>query len=501
MLPPMLPSILADAPEAVTLALLVVAVGLALAFEFVNGFHDTANAVATVIYTRTLPATPAVLWSGAWNLVGVLTSSGMVAFAIVGLLPPDLVLGAGSATGLAMVFSLLASAIAWNLGTWRLGLPASSSHALIGSVLGVGLANAALREGGSPLDGVNWQKAGDVMLALLFSPLVGFALSAFVLLAFRVVVRSPRFFEAPAETGRPPRAVRAFLVATCTGVSFAHGSNDGQKGMGLIVLILAGLLPGAYALRPATDAADLAALSGSATRLATSLRDSTAAPIPPDADADRTLAEFLRPTGRASDAVVAALAEECAELSTILGEIDDLDDLAENERLAVRTDLFLVGRAFTKLDRSGMAPVDETYRAERKSFSDLARRTTDFIPPWVKIAVALALGVGTTVGYRRIVRTIGEKIGKEHLTYAQGAAAEAVAAVTILAGDRYGLPISTTHVLASGVAGTMAANRSGVQGSTIRNIVLAWVLTLPVCVFLGAALFAAALYAISLAGM
>ena len=151
------------------------ALALALSFEFVNGFHDTANAVATVIYTNSLRSTHAVVWSGIWNFLGVLSSGGAVAFGILALLPVELILNVGSAAGFAMVFSLLLSAIIWNLGTWYLGLPASSSHTLIGSILGVGMANAMLRGGGSFGDGVNWGKAREVGLSLWVSPRFGFA--------------------------------------------------------------------------------------------------------------------------------------------------------------------------------------------------------------------------------------------------------------------------------------------------------------------------------------
>jgi inorganic phosphate transporter, PiT family len=156
-----------------TALFLLLALALALSFEFVNGFHDTANAVATVIYTHTLKPVYAVVWSGLWNLIGVLTSTGLVAFSVVSLLPVELVLNVGSGAGFAMVFSLLISAIIWNVGTWYLGLPASSSHTLIGSIMGVGLANSLL-SGKVFGEGVNWAKAQEVFSSLLFSPIMGF---------------------------------------------------------------------------------------------------------------------------------------------------------------------------------------------------------------------------------------------------------------------------------------------------------------------------------------
>src|ERR1700728_4877322 len=233
--------------------LLFVALLIALGFEFVNGFHDTANAVATVIYTRSLPANIAVVWSGCFNLLGVLSSSGAVAFGIISLLPVELILQVGSSAGFAMVFALLIAAIIWNLGTWAFGLPASSSHTLIGSIIGVGVTNALLH-GRSGTAGVDWSKAKEVGEALLLSPLFGFALAAVLLLLLKSVVRSPALYSAPKGKEPPPFWIRALLVLTCTGVSFAHGSNDGQKGMGLIMLILVGTVPTAYALNHAVTA-------------------------------------------------------------------------------------------------------------------------------------------------------------------------------------------------------------------------------------------------------
>ena len=230
--------------------LLGVALVIALGFEFVNGFHDTANAVATVIYTHSLIPNYAVVWSGFWNFAGVLWSSGAVAFAIISLLPVELILQVSSSAGFAMVFALLIAAIIWNLGTWWLGLPASSSHTLIGSVIGVGIANAMLN-GRSGTSGVDWDQAYGVGKALLVSPVVGFVCSALMLLIMKTLIRKPELYSEPKPNKAPPLWIRGLLIFTCTGVSFAHGSNDGQKGMGLIMLILIGTVPTTYALNRA----------------------------------------------------------------------------------------------------------------------------------------------------------------------------------------------------------------------------------------------------------
>ncbi len=202
---------------------------MALSFEFVNGFHDTANAVATVIYTHTLKPNVAVVWSGCWNLIGVLVSSGGVAFGVLALLPVELVLNVGSGAGFAMVFALLLSAIIWNLGTWYLGLPASSSHSLLGSIMGVGLANSVLAGGHEFGEGVNWAKASEVGITLLVSPIVGFVCAALLLLLCKALIKRQDLYQAPEKDKAPPLWIRALLIFTCTGVSYGHGSNDGQK--------------------------------------------------------------------------------------------------------------------------------------------------------------------------------------------------------------------------------------------------------------------------------
>ncbi len=473
---------------------LILALGLALTFEFVNGFHDTANAVATVIYTHSLPPWVAVIWSGLWNLIGVLTSTGAVAFGVISLLPVELVMNVGSAAGFAMVFSLLISAIIWNLGTWYLGLPASSSHTLIGSIMGVGLMNSLMNSTGL-FGGVNWSKAGDVGLSLLVSPVVGFVCTALLFLLVKALVHKPELYSAPDPTKVPPTWIRGILCLTCTGVSFAHGSNDGQKGMGLLMLILIGIVPGTYALNLATSADAIGKLTVMSQSAAPVIKNHAAGHALGADAAASTLSAYLRPGGAYSDSVFTALGEKNDEIAATLANHKSLSELAEDQRGTLRQQIYLTSETLGKLNKSQKLAPDEV--GPLMTYKSALDKTTRFIPSWVKVAVALALGLGTMVGWKRIVVTVGEKIGKSHLTYAQGASAELVAMITIGLADRYGLPVSTTHVLSSGVAGAMAANRSGLQTATLRNLLLAWVLTLPACVFLGAMFFAGALLLIT----
>jgi PiT family inorganic phosphate transporter len=465
--------------------LLGVALFVALGFEFVNGFHDTANAVATVIYTHSMPADAAVVWSGLFNFLGVLTSSGAVAYGIIALLPVELILQVGSSAGFAMVFALLIGAIIWNLGTWWLGLPASSSHTLIGSIIGVGLANQYVASS-TGASGVDWAQASKVAYSLLLSPLIGFFVAAVLLLTLKVVARRPELYAEPKGTQPPPWWIRGLLVLTCTGVSFAHGSNDGQKGMGLIMLILIGVVPTAYAVNRALPDKEIPAFIKTADYAAAAL--DTYAGGRTVADPHAVIGVYLR-TKQVTPDVVPALARLDRGISAQIQQHGSLRRLPADAVQNVRNDMYLTAEALKRVTKDPSQRFSKTDAALFALYRSDLERSTRFIPLWVKVSVAVALGLGTMVGWKRIVVTVGEKIGKSHLTYAQGASAELVAATMIGAADIFGLPVSTTHVLSSGVAGTMAANRSGLQGSTVRNLLMAWVLTLPAAITLSGVLF------------
>ena len=466
--------------------LLFVALLIALGFEFVNGFHDTANAVATVIYTRSLPAHIAVVWSGVFNLIGVLLSSGAVAFGIVSLLPVELILQVGSSAGFAMVFALLIAAIIWNVGTWYFGLPASSSHTLIGSIIGVGITNALLH-GRDGTSGVDWSKATEIGYALLASPLFGFALAAILLVVLKFVVRSPALYAEPKGDQPPPWWIRGILILTCTLVSFFHGSNDGQKGMGLIMLILIGTVPTAYALNrtmPASQmeqfqtnskaASDLIAAKAAGYSVLGNPRPAVTGYV-----AQHTINEGTYPS-------LAVLVQDIATQVTQYGSIARMPIETVGN---TRNDMYLASEAIRFLMKDKESDLSKDDVVKLNAYKGSLDNATRFIPNWVKIAVAIALGMGTMIGWKRIVVTVGERIGKTHLTYAQGACAEITAAATIAAADGFGLPVSTTHVLSSGIAGTMTANGSGLQLATVRNIAMAWVLTLPAAMVISGSLY------------
>jgi len=439
--------------ETSLLILLIISVILVLTFEFINGFHDTANAVATVIYTKTLPPRTAVVLSAVLNFAGVFFGGIGVAIGIVNLLPTDALLQDDVWLGMAMILALLASAIAWNFGTWYLGIPSSSSHTLIGAILGVGIAY-------SGIGGVNWAKASEVGLSLLLSPLIGLSLAALLMTLLKKSVKNQKIFEAPDGDNPPPAWIRTILILTCSGVSFSHGSNDGQKGIGLLMLVLIGILPTYYALNPEYSLKDYQNAFGVFKE-----KIEIVAKDYPKNTFDNIQAEM-------------------SSLNTLLAK----ENLDKKEAKEVRRSIIKLEKKFKEIYKK--EPTSE--KKLKTILSDFKKKTTDYAPTWVIVAIATSLGVGTMVGWRRIVVTIGEKIGKQHLTYAQGASAELIATMTIgFSSFIYSLPVSTTHILSSGVAGTMIASNGlkNLQKSTVRSIALAWLLTLPVSIGLSMIFF------------
>lgn len=449
--------------------LLVFCLLLACLFEFINGFHDTANAVATVIYTNTLKPTVAVVWSGIWNFIGVNIGGIAVAMGIVNLLPVELLIDQSLAHGLAMVFALLLSAIIWNFGTWFVGLPASSSHALIGSIIGIGLAcNFIPNSQGAA---VNWSKAQEIGLSLLISPFFGFAFAIGIMYLFKRLVKSEEIYKEPVPGKTPPTWIRAILITTCSLVSLGHGSNDGQKGVGLIMLILIGILPAQFAL----DSGYEIEKSYNNVVVIHELMSKT--------DSTKLSITELK--------LLNEIKSNCIEAGSILNTKTKVDEIALEKRFIIRKNILMISKKSKALIDKGNLTISKNDLLKLNTSLKEIKSVTDYAPKWVIIMIAISLGLGTMIGWKRIVKTVGEKIGKQHMSYAQGASAEIVAAVTVGLSSWKGLPVSTTHVLSSGIAGTMVAKKGlkNLQKKTIRNILLAWVLTLPVTILLSGSLF------------
>jgi phosphate/sulfate permease len=451
-------------------ALLVFCLVAAFAFEFINGFHDTANAVATVIYTNSLKPWVAVVWSGIWNAIGVFAGGITVAVGITSLLPVEVLTDANIHHSIALIMALLLTAIIWNLGTWYLGIPCSSSHTLIGSILGVGVAFSVISDM-SKGSTVNWGKAYDIGISLLVSPLAGFSLAILLMYILRQVVKNKAIFKEPDTTSPPPFWIRSILLLTCTGVSFSHGSNDGQKGVGLVMLILIAIVPGYFAINGSKDIDDYKS----------NLTSIQAVMAKVDTEG----------LNKSDSFEVAKFNSLVHNLSNQIAYAKEFEYLTATEKFTIRKDVILIGKASKKMLESHDLSLSVNDQKKLKSHITELKSVTDYAPSWVIIFIAIALGLGTMIGWKRIVKTIGEKIGKQHLTYAQGASSELVAASTIGLSTFLGLPVSTTHVLSSGIAGSMVASKGvkNLQPATIKSIAIAWVLTLPVTMILSGLLF------------
>jgi PiT family inorganic phosphate transporter len=258
--------------------------------------------------------------------------------------------------------------------------------------------------------------------------------------------------------------------------------------MGLIMLILVGTVPMAYALNRAMPVDQMVPFVAMAQATQQSLAKGAPVPAPAPADPRSTLSEYVR-TKAVTPELIPALAAVAGGIGAQIKEHGSLAKVPTEAVSNVRNDMYLASETIRFLEKDSAVKLDTDARSNLKAFKKQMDNATKFIPLWVKVAVAIALGLGTMVGWKRIVVTVGEKIGKTHLTYGQGASAELVAMMTIGAADLYGLPVSTTHVLSSGVAGTMAANGSGLQMATIRNLLMAWVLTLPAAILLSGSLY------------
>lgn len=451
-------------------ALLIFCIVLVCAFEFINGFHDTANAVATVIYTNTLKPWIAVIWSGIWNAIGVFMGGIAVAMGISNLLPVEVLTDTNIYHNLALILSLLLTAIAWNLGTWYLGIPASSSHTLIGSIIGVGLAYSFIAPDQS-ISYVNWGKAKDIGLSLLLSPFLGFSMAVMLMYIMKQLIRNKAIFKEAEPGSAPPLWIRAILIVTCTGVSYAHGSNDGQKGVGLLMLILIAIVPSYFALNHSVD---VASYRSQITSMQTILHK---------VDTTQLGTGDLKEMEKFNSLV--------NELSLNLGNATSLRDIDQAKQFEIRKDIIMIGKSSKNLLQSESLNLSVNDKKQLGEDVKELKTLTEYAPAWVILIIALSLGFGTMIGWKRIVKTIGEKIGKQHLTYAQGAASEVVAATTIGLSTTLGLPVSTTQILSSGIAGSMVASKGikNLQKKTIRNIFIAWALTLPVTVLMAGGLF------------
>lgn len=450
--------------------LLILCLLCACFFEFINGFHDTANAVATVIYTNSMKPTVAVVYSGLLNFAGVMLGGITVAMGIVNLLPMDALVDTNPYHGIAMILALLLSAIIWNFGTWYFGIPSSSSHTIIGSILGIGLAFYFL-PGNYGLNAVNWDKAKDTGLALLISPLAGFSVAILMMFLFKRLIKNETIYKEPIPGKMPPIWIRLLLWTTCGLVSFFHGQNDGQKGVGLLMMILIAVLPGQFSLDNSINLQSEKAHINSINSIV--LRSDTS--------------KF----GSDEKKQYHQIKKYSAHFNQNIGTAIFSSDIAIKNRFELRKDVVKITKGAEKLLKSeNFAISSKDKKIIIKEIKE-SKKLVEYAPSWVIIIISVCLGLGTMVGWKRIVKTIGEKIGKQHMSYAQGASAELVASMGIGVASAYGVPVSTTHMLSSGIAGSMVAKKGlkNLQKGTIKTIALTWILTLPVTIILSGSLF------------
>jgi len=454
-------------------SLLIVCLLAACIFEFINGFHDTANAVATVIYTNSLKPQIAVIWSGFMNFVGVYVGGIAVAMGIVNLLPISALVDQNIYHSLSMILSLIFTAIIWNLGTWYYGIPCSSTHTLIGSIFGVGLAYSFLP--GNTAVALNWLKVQDVGLSLLISPVIGFGLAMGLMVLLKKIIKSKKIFEEPSHKKPPPLWIRSLLILTCTSVSFSHGSNDGQKGIGLMMIILIGIVPGYFALNHQKTPEQLLMKVNSIHQFTNSLEKVSLS------DEDKLNVQLIN--------------IKLDSLYSYLNGEKEFNHISKEKNFLIRKEILLVSKVATnilskKIDNSEIRLSKEKRSYLQSEIKDL-KGFTEYAIWWVILLISLSLGLGTMIGWKRIVVTVGEKIGKTPLTYAQGASAEIIAAITIASSSFIGLPVSTTHVLSSGVAGVMVEKNGfkNLRKKTVKNILIAWLVTIPVTIILSSGLF------------
>lgn len=450
--------------------LFILCLTLACFFEFINGFHDTANAVATVIYTNSLKPTVAVVYSGLLNFAGVMLGGISVAMGIVNLLPMDVLVDSNPYHGIAMILALLISAIVWNFGTWYFGIPSSSSHTIIGSILGIGLAFYFL-PGEHGLNVVNWDKARDTGLALLISPLIGFSIAIIVMFIFKRLVKNEIVYKEPIPGKKPPIWIRMMLWITCGLVSFFHGQNDGQKGVGLMMMILIAILPGQFSLDSGIN------LQGTGAHIEKIQQ------LIVKADTNSLSAKEKK--------MYADIMKHSLHFNEQTTGKYSASEIALSDRFSLRKDVIKVSKNSEKLISGGNLTLSTNDIKSLTSEIKSSKKLVEYAPSWVIILISLCLGLGTMIGWKRIVKTVGEKIGKQHMSYAQGASAEIVASLGIGLASWKGVPVSTTHMLSSGVAGSMVAKKGlkNLQKGTVKTIALTWILTLPATIILSGGLF------------
>ncbi|CAL4325967.1 inorganic phosphate transporter [Buchnera aphidicola] len=455
-----------------------------LCYEAINGFHDTANAVSTLIYTRAMSAPFAVIMSGVFNFLGVLLGGLTVAYAIVHLLPNDLLLNSSSKHALAMVFSMLLSAILWNLLTWYFCLPASSSHSLIGAIIGIGLTNAMITNS-SLVEALNIPKMMNVFLSLVFSPIVGLIISGSLIFLFRFFLKNKKNFhhihmtplEREKKDGKktPPFLIKAALILSSIGVSYTHGANDGQKGIGLLMLVLIGIVPSGFLINLNTSKKEILYTKNTINQLYKYYSTNKVIII-------KNISNQKKNNYPIKNYNYFKIIRNIKKTRSLLSKIYNYNELSIEKKFKLRHFFLFLSENIDQTIHLLNVSKKEKYFLEESKVNIL--KSIEYAPMWIILIIALSLSIGTMIGWKRIVVTIGEKIGKKRMTYGQAMSAQITASISIGIASYTGIPVSTTHILSSSVAGAMLGDGNGIQVNTIKNIALAWILTLPISILL-----------------
>jgi phosphate/sulfate permease len=448
----------------VTFITLIITFLMIIFQEAVNGFHDVANAIATVIYSRAMTPRNSVFLAAICNFIGVVIGGTAVAFSMVYLLPTNMVAGINTAGEVSLFMAMIFTAVAWNFGTWWLGIPNSTTHAYIGSIIGISMADAFLM--GQPVaEQINWDQGEKVLIALIVSPIIGFLLGMMMLKVISILAKDKGLYEPSADDHRPSLRIRAILIGGAAGVSLLHGSNDGQKSIGLMMVALFGLFPASYGLDPDRLDAESYRHLVSVVQSVETVREDT---------------EHL--TNGSVDNAESQDTPAINQLLTQLTLRQEGVSLTVDDAVKTRKEILEVHRQVAKQLKSTDARAKlspEQVQVLEVAHKELAS-FIEHVPLWVMVLSAMALGGGTLVGYKKIVTTLGEKVGSSKMNPAQGTAAQASAVASIALADWGGLPVSTTHVLSSAVIGTVVGTKDQtVNQKTIASIALTWVTTLP----------------------
>ncbi|CAL4325746.1 Low-affinity inorganic phosphate transporter 1 [Buchnera aphidicola (Eriosoma grossulariae)] len=459
-------------------------------YEIVNGFHDIANSVITVIYTRSMSSNIAVIMASVFNFFGVILGGLSIAYTIVHLLPIEVLLNLSFFHRFLVIFFILLVVMLLNLFSWYYRLPSSSSHALIGSIIGIGFANSILFHC-SLLNSINVIHIKNIFIVLICSPFFGFFIALFFVFLLRslkmilkynnIINMDPVFYKNKFNKTRPPFLIQMTLILSAIGLSYAHGSNDGQKSIGLIMLILMSILPGYFVLNLNSAPVEIIHTQKSIKYFKEYYQLNNLHAM--NSYSVSIKKHFYSKYSYYDDPFLSSM----NYVNHIMNNVSNYRQLGITERIYIHRLLLLISNHINKkLILSNINQGDKIF-LKKLQFNIL--KSTEYAPLWIIFMVAFFLSIGSIIGWRRISVTIGKKIGQKNMTYGQAISIQMTSSISIGLANYVGFPVSTTHISSSAVMGVMLISRGGIQLKTVKNIFLAWVLTIPISIFLSGLLY------------